>query len=276
MQAAAHKGFRQLQPDKACADNNNVLNAAFGNFLIYRFNIPREPEAVNTCGISIRQGKLHRRTAGCQHQHVIRQLFQLSIFHIMHAFLHSVYFLHITAAAGVNALHSRKIITVAQGSLRCMVKAVHALDLTADKIRKAAGTVAQLRSAFQHNNLCFCIKSAQARCCFHAGCYAADDYYTFTHNVTSIDNSTLSYYFENLTVKTISVNKILLYYHYNKTVPESKAAETANFSYAILLHKRSALPTPRHNRQSQGRKSGLCSLPPLQNDGGTPHADGCC
>ena len=48
MQTAAHKSFCQLQTDKACADDNYILNAAFGNFLIYRFNIPRKPEAVNT------------------------------------------------------------------------------------------------------------------------------------------------------------------------------------------------------------------------------------
>ena len=185
MQTAAHKSFCQLQTDKACADDNYILNAAFGNFLIYCCNIPREPEAVNACGISIRQGKLHRRTAGCQHQHVIRQLFQLSLFHIMHAFLLSVYFLHITAAAGIHALHGRKIITVAQGSLRCMVKAVHALNLTADKIREAACAIAQLRSAFQHDNLCFGIQPAQARRRFHTGGHPTDDYYTFTHNVTS-------------------------------------------------------------------------------------------
>ena len=43
----------------------------------------------------------------------------------------------------------------------------------------------ELLAKFQHDNLCFGIQPAQARRRFHTGGHPTDDYYTFTHNVTS-------------------------------------------------------------------------------------------
>ena len=183
-QATFMESFRQLHTNKASTDDYNISYATLGNCLVHCFNVPREPEAVNTLHICVGQRQFHRSRACTKDKHVVAQNFFFTSFHISNSLSITVNGSYITACSCVNTLNAFEEGCITGNALGSMVKLFKAFNISANKVRETASTIAQLWATFQYDDFYIFIATAQTGSSFHACCHATDNYNSFCHIFT--------------------------------------------------------------------------------------------